>query len=93
MITIVIADDHEFLRVGIRSTLNQETDMKVVGEAENGSQVKELVARLQPKVLLLDLIMPDTSPTQLERWVRHNYPETVTLVLTAHMTAMPIWPA
>lgn len=83
-ITLVIADDHEYLRVGIRSIIDKEPDMRIVGEAENGDQVKELVAKLRPKILLLDLIMPDTSPAQLERWVRTRYPETITLVLTAH---------
>jgi DNA-binding NarL/FixJ family response regulator len=83
-ITLVIADDHEFLRAGIRKILSEEPDMQVIGEAENGDQVKKLVASLRPQVLLLDLIMPDTSPAGLERWVRRNYPETITLVLTAH---------
>lgn len=58
--------------------------MRVVGEAENGNQVMEAVAKLRPRILLLDLKMPDTSPAQLERWVRTHYPETITLVLTAH---------
>ena len=84
IITIVIADDHELLRAGIRTILSREAGLRVSGEAENGDQVKEIVARLRPRILLLDLKMPDTSPAELERWVRTNYPETITLVLTAH---------
>lgn len=84
LITLVIADDHELLREGIRTILSREADMRVVGEAENGNQVMKAVAKLRPRILLLDLKMPDTSPAQLERWVRTHYPETITLVLTAH---------
>ena len=83
-ISILIADDHPIARAGIRTLLSQAQDMQIVGEAENGIEVKELVEKLHPKILLLDLIMPDLSPTQLERWVRENYPGTITLVLTAH---------
>jgi DNA-binding NarL/FixJ family response regulator len=58
--------------------------MHIVGEAENGEQLKELIALHRPHILLLDLIMPSHSPVEFERWARTNYPETITLVLTAH---------
>ncbi len=83
-ISILIADDHPMARAGIRTLLSEATDMQIVGEAENGIEVKALVEALHPQILLLDLVMPDLSPTQLEKWVRENYPETITLVLTAH---------
>jgi NarL family two-component system response regulator LiaR len=83
-ITILIADDHEVTRKGIRSFLEQTSDMKVVGEAEDGDQIKRLVAQLRPCILLLDLIMPNHSPAELEKWVRTNHPETITLILTSH---------
>ena len=83
-ISILVAHDHPIARAGVRTLLSKAPDMLIVGEAENGNEVKKLVEKLQPQILLLDLIMPDLSPTQLERWIRENYPETVTLVLTAH---------
>ena len=83
-ITVIIAEDHEMTRKGIHAFLDQAPDIHVIGEAEDGDQVKELVASLRPRILLLDLIMPKLSPAELEKWVRTNYPETVTLVLTAH---------
>ena len=83
-ITVFIADDHEMTRKGIRNFLDQAPDIQVVGEAEDGDEVKRLVAHLQPRVLLLDLVMPNLSPAELEKWIRTNYPETITLVLTAH---------
>jgi DNA-binding NarL/FixJ family response regulator len=84
IITLLIADDHEMTRKGIRKFLSRVPDMKVVGEASNGDEIKQLVGKLRPLILLLDLVMPDFSPFQCEKWVRTNYPNTITLVLTAH---------
>lgn len=83
-ITVLIADDHEVTRQGIRHFLDQAPDISVVGEAQDGEEIRQLVADLRPQILLLDLIMPNLSPSGLEKWVRTNYPETITLVLTAH---------
>jgi DNA-binding NarL/FixJ family response regulator len=83
-ITVLIADDHYLAREGIRSILKRARDIKIVGEAEEGNEIKQKVAELRPQVLLLDLQMPNLSPAPLERWVRINYPQTTTLVLTGH---------
>lgn len=83
-ITVLIADDHEMTRKGIRDFLEQAPDMQIVGEAQDGDEIKRLIAELHPQLLLLDYIMPKLSPSELERWVRENHPETITLVLTAH---------
>jgi NarL family two-component system response regulator LiaR len=83
-ITVLIADDFEITRQGIRSFLEQTPDIKVLGEAKDGREIQRLVARHRPQILLLDLVMPHHSPVEFERWVRANYPEVITLVLTAH---------
>lgn len=83
-ITVLFADDHEMTRRGIRYFLNQAPDIQIVGEAEDGDEIKRLVAELRPKILLLDLVMPNLLPVELEIWVRENFPETITLILTAH---------
>lgn len=83
-ITLLLADDHAITRAGLRSILNSAPDIQIVGEAENGDEIQKLVAELKPKILLLDLIMPNLQPAELEKWVRDNFPETTTLVLTAH---------
>lgn len=83
-ITILIADDEELARAGIRTLLSQAEDMKVVGEAQDGFEVQELVPKLRPKILLLDYRMRGPRAYELEKWVRENYPETTALVLTAH---------
>jgi DNA-binding NarL/FixJ family response regulator len=84
MITLVFADDHPVARLGIRAILNEAPDIQIVGEAENGIDVQQLVAQLRPQILLLDLKMPGPHPAEIEMWVRFNFPETVTLVLTSH---------
>ncbi|MEW6285058.1 MAG: response regulator transcription factor [Chloroflexota bacterium] len=83
-ITILITDDHPIARAGIRAILAQAKDMEVVGEAKDGFEAQQLVAKLRPQILLLDLKMPGPRPAEIEKWVRLNYPETITLVLTAH---------
>lgn len=84
IITLLLADDHPIAREGVRGILSSAPDIQIVGEAENGDGVKELLPTLRPDVLILDLKMPGTVPTEIEKWVRENYPETVTLVLSAH---------
>lgn len=84
LITILIADDHPIARAGIRTILEEAPDISVIGEAEDGNTAQKLVAELRPRVLLLDLKMPGLSSAELEKWVRNNFPDIVTLVLTSH---------
>ena len=83
-ITVLLVDDHPATLLGIRSILAKAPDITVVGETVDGNQIKHLVTNLRPRILLLDLVMPHLSPAELEKWVRENYPDTITLVLTAH---------
>jgi DNA-binding NarL/FixJ family response regulator len=83
-ITVLLADDHPVAREGVRGILVKAPDIQIVGEAENGDGIKDLIPKLRPHILLLDLKMPGTSPFEIEKWVRENYPDTITLVLTAH---------
>ena len=83
-ITILIADDEPMARAGIRAILSQGDDFEIIGEAQDGSEVQELVPKLRPKILLLDYQMPGPRAAEQEEWVRKNYPETAVLILTAH---------
>jgi len=83
-ICVLIADDHPVTRSGIRAILDRAPDIEVVGEARDGLEAERKVSELHPDVLLLDLVMPGLQPYEVEKWVRVNCPETITLVLTAH---------
>jgi CheY-like chemotaxis protein len=83
-ISVLIVDDHPPLRAGVRVRLEKAPYICVVGEAGNGDDAKKILAELRPKIVLLDLKMPNFSPADFEKWARENYPETVPLVLTGH---------
>ncbi len=84
IIRLVLADDQEITRAGIRATLSKAPDIEIIGEARDGNEAQQLTAQLRPHILLLDLVMPGPRAYEVERWVRANCPETVTLILTAH---------
>ena len=83
-ITLIFADDEPVARAGIRKILSQADDIEIIGEAQDGYEAQKMVAALRPRILLLDLKMPGPRPAELDRWVRENFPDTLTLVLTAH---------
>jgi DNA-binding NarL/FixJ family response regulator len=83
-IRVVIVDDHPVTLEGIRTILDVADDIEVVGATGEGGGAEALVRDLQPDILLLDLMLPDRRPFEVERWVRRHYPETTTLILTAH---------
>ncbi len=83
-IRVLIVDDHPVTRKGIRTILEETLDMEVVGEAKDGIEAQQMATELCPDILLLDLVMPGLRPFEVEKCVRANYPETITLVLTDH---------
>src|SRR2546422_639623 len=82
--TIVLADDHPIVRQGLRSVLEAEPDFRVIGEAGDGLETMQLVERLRPQVLVLDLLMPGLSGLEVARQVRQRAPETRVIVLSMH---------
>lgn len=83
-ISVLIVDDHPSFRAGLHAILDKTSDIHVIGETDNHNDAKRLLDKFRPKIILLDLKLPGFSPLLFERWVRENYPETITLVLTAH---------
>jgi two-component system, NarL family, response regulator NreC len=84
MTTIVLADDHHIVRQGLRALLEAEPDFRVIGEAGDGLEAASLVERLQPDVLVLDLVMPGLSGLEVTRQVRQRAPRTHVLILSMH---------
>lgn len=90
---IAIADDHEIVRKGLRMTIEGEPDMQLVGEAADGKSAVDLVHRLQPDVLLLDLQMPGMDGIQAARQIRQSGAKTVILALTSFREDAQIYAA
>ena len=61
-VAVVLIDDHQVVREGLRAYLSTEPDIEVIGEASNGREGARLVAELVPDVALVDLVMPDPMP-------------------------------
>lgn len=84
MMRIVIVDDHAVVRQGLRFLLEQQEDMQVVGEGENGEQAIKLVEELLPDVLLLDLLMPRMDGVTAVREIKRLAPTTRIIILTSY---------
>ena len=83
-VRLVLADDHEIMRVGLRSLLEAQINWSVVGEAINGEEAVEMVLSLKPDVALLDIAMPKISGLEAARQILLQVPRTKILLLSAH---------
>jgi two-component system response regulator NreC len=83
-ISILLADDHHIVRQGLRALLEAEPDFHVLGEAADGLEAVQLVERLQPDVLLVDVMMPGLGGLEATRQVRERFPKTQVVVLSMH---------
>ena len=86
-IRILIADDHAVVRRGLRSILQIEKDFQIVGEAANGMEAVEMACHLKPRVVIMDLIMPEKSGSEATAEILAELPETRILILTTFGTA------
>jgi DNA-binding NarL/FixJ family response regulator len=84
VLQILIADDHEVARKGIRALLEGHPGWKVCGEARDGREAVEYAGKLKPDVVLLDIGMPNLNGLNAARQILANDPETRILVLTMH---------
>lgn len=83
-IKVLLADDHAILRAGLKALLEAESDIEVVGEAANGVQAIQQVARLKPDVVVMDITMPDMNGLEATRQIAERFLDTKVLVLTMH---------
>ncbi len=83
-IRVILADDHAVLRAGLRVLLNNEPDITVVGEAGDGEQALAAIGKLQPDIVVLDLMMPNVKGLDIIEKIVQDYPKTRILVLTMH---------
>jgi DNA-binding NarL/FixJ family response regulator len=83
-VRLVLADDHEIMRVGLRTLLERQTNWSVVGEAVNGEEAVEMVLSLKPDVALLDIAMPKLNGLEAAKQILANGGRTKILLLSAH---------
>lgn len=83
-ITILIADDHPLIRDAIKVHLQNQADMEVIQEAEDGSEAICLASELVPDVIIMDIAMPKTNGLEAIRQIKEKHPQIAILVLTVH---------
>jgi DNA-binding NarL/FixJ family response regulator len=84
MIRIVLADDHQIVRQGLRALLSAEADFSVVGEASTGIEAVQLVERLRPDILVSDMMMPELNGMEVTRQCVKRSPDTRVIILSMH---------
>jgi len=83
-IRIILADDHAVLRHGLSRAFEQESDIKVVGQANDGHSTIELVQELSPDVVIMDIAMPDLNGIEATRRITKDYPKVKVIGLSMH---------
>lgn len=83
---ILLADDHKIVREGIRSLLEKESDIEIVGEAEEGRKAINLARKLQPDVVIMDITMPNLNGVEATRQIISEYPHIKIIALSMHFS-------
>lgn len=83
-IKLLLVDDHEVVRTGLRMLLEDQPDMEIVAEASSGAQALEMAARFQPEVVVMDITLPDMSGIETTRRLKQMFPNIAVVALTIH---------
>lgn len=83
-IKVILAEDHHIIRQGIRSLLDKEFGIEVVGEAEDGRETVRLAKELQPDVVVMDVSMPNLNGIEATRKICEEYPDVKVIALSVH---------
>jgi two-component system, NarL family, response regulator LiaR len=93
MIAVLIVDDHPIVRHGLRTLLDLQDDIRVIGEAVNGRDAVALTTRLKPDVVLMDLVMPDMDGVSATRQIKELSQATQVIALTSFFEDDKVMPA
>lgn len=93
MVKVLIADDHHVVRRGLMFFLKTQQDIEVVGEAVNGKEAVEMAGRLNPDIVLMDLVMPEMDGIQATRKIKEQHPGIIVLMLTSFSDRDHVLPA
>jgi DNA-binding NarL/FixJ family response regulator len=83
-IRVLIADDHKIMLAGLRSLLEKQTDIEVVGEADNGRKAVQMAQEKKPDVIVMDVSMPDLNGIEATKQIIESLPETRVIALSMH---------
>lgn len=83
-IKVVLADDHQILREGLRAMLEKEYNMEVLGEAADGREALRLIREKTPDVIVMDITMPGLNGVEATRQIRNEFPQIKVVALSMH---------
>ncbi len=92
-ITIFLADDHDIVRQGVRSLLEAQGDIEIIGEADNGRDTVRRVSQLQPDIAILDIAMPELNGLDTAKQIHQACPAVQIIMLSMHATTEHIFHA
>ena len=85
MIKVLLADDHIIFRDGIRSILENESDIEIIGEADDGMKAIKLTEELNPDIVLMDLTMEELNGIEATKLIKKNNPDVRVIALSMHL--------
>lgn len=84
MIRIILTDDHELMRDGLRNLLEKEADISVIGECDNGRDAVKMTDKLNPDIMIMDMAMHDLNGIEATRQIKHENPNVKVIALSMH---------
>lgn len=93
MIRILLADDHEMVRIGVSAYLQAQSDMEVVGEAVNGQEAVQMALSLKPDIILMDMVMPIMNGAEATKEIVSKWPEAKIMIVTSFLEDDKVYPA